>query len=664
VLYVRAGASGGDGSAAAPFGTIGAAVAAASNGTTIALNGATFPESVTLPAGVTLLGACAEKTVIAPASGIGLSAPGGGAVRDLTIEVTSGIGLGATGGALDVVGVAVRGGMISPALLANGATALSAHRLVVSGGSPGIQIDGSATASIGTALITGSVMRGVNAIGSATVDLFDTAIDGTLATPEAPATGLAATAQASVELSRSSIEGVQGAGVDVSDFGSLSLSDLVVRAIRSSADRTHGFGLNANAGRLEGRRIWVRQARNVGITAYGPVELDLADVVVTDTFPEESDALYGLGMVIAGARATLARIWLERNHDTGLSVQGATTGTASDLTVRSTLVRLSDGGAGAGILLLDGSSLVLLRAQVLENQARGIDIYGGGSTLVASDVEIADTLADAPQHGQGIAMGAGGRLSGARIQIERGSHAGLDVSGLTTTASVSDLEVRGTVALDGDDAERGAGVVVTASAQFTARCVSLDATQSFGLLVEDAGSLASLTDLTVRGTLPPTNRSGPYGRGIGVELGASLIAQRVLVSETSGANIATLVGTALTSSEVSTASISDATLSLASARACSGPGCPDISDAIGVRVSIRSSLRLNRFTITDEANAGVVIDPGANVRLADGTIGGSPIGVELTPTPDAPLSAIADHVEFMGDGINAALPAPPSIQPP
>ena len=66
VLYVDDDATpGGDGSMRRPFDTLGAALAAAGRGTTIALARGRYTETVTVTATVTIAGACAAETVIA-----------------------------------------------------------------------------------------------------------------------------------------------------------------------------------------------------------------------------------------------------------------------------------------------------------------------------------------------------------------------------------------------------------------------------------------------------------------------------------------------------------------------------------------------------------------------------------------------------------------------
>ncbi len=92
VLYVATSAApGGDGSRGAPFGTIADALRAATPGTVVAVGKGTWDEAITVPAGVTLEGACVAETRIAPtsttSSAAGAVVAGNGdVVRNITIS--------------------------------------------------------------------------------------------------------------------------------------------------------------------------------------------------------------------------------------------------------------------------------------------------------------------------------------------------------------------------------------------------------------------------------------------------------------------------------------------------------------------------------------------------------------------------------------------------
>ncbi len=88
LLFVRPGATSGDGSRGSPFGTLTEALTDATDGTTIALSVGTHTGGVTLPAGVSLVGVCPEQTILtAPSDVATLNVDGTGAsVQSVSIE--------------------------------------------------------------------------------------------------------------------------------------------------------------------------------------------------------------------------------------------------------------------------------------------------------------------------------------------------------------------------------------------------------------------------------------------------------------------------------------------------------------------------------------------------------------------------------------------------
>jgi hypothetical protein len=497
--------------------------------------------------------------------------------------------------------------------------------------------------------------------GSATLDLFDAAIEGTITSPNGTGQGLVVQDNASVELARSVVEQVQGGGVVSSGSAFLSLADVVIRAGVSDATHRHGYGLVAEGAVFDARRLWVTGNREIGVLVDGPVHHDVHDIVVANTDSREADLDEGVGIAVAGGSAgSFERVWLDHNRNAGLRVTLGSTATVADLTVISTLGRRSDGTAQAPLRGSTDAFVRLSRASFVKNTSAGVNC-SNGARMVLSDVQISGTVAALPaRDGQGILLESGGSLEGARFKIEGGTHAGVDVSDLTTTASISDLSVSGVVAQVGDIDDSGMGLRLASGTSFSASCVMLDTNEGYGVLVASSARVF-LEDLTVRGTLPEAGRKAIYGRGIGVQDGSTLTAKRVLVYGTPGASLATIDGFA---QQINTASISDANFGRANARQCSGAGCPDTSDALGVHVSPLTNLRLARFSITDAARAGVLIEPGATAQLADGVLASSPIGLLIAPPSAARLSSVTERVLFQGNGINADLPAPPPITHP
>jgi hypothetical protein len=625
---------------------------------TIALSKSTFAEAVALPAGVTLAGACAELTLIAPAAGTAISAPTGGAIKNLTIQ-SGGIGLEATSGPIALVGVVIQGGS-GAALHVTGQASLSAHGLLLAGGQIGLLVEGSATASIGTAMLSQNQVRGALVRQSAALDLFDAAVEGTTAGNAVVGAALEVSDSASLELSRVVAERAQGAGVISSGMATLSVSDAVLRSIASSSTQAFGRGISASGGRVIARRVWVEGAHEAGIIARGSTaEIDLSDAVVDDTDAREIDRAQGVGIWIDGAaRATLSRLSLFRNRSAGVQVTGAGSATISDLVAKFTDVRRSDGQAQAGLSVEGGGIARVQRAVLVQNRGRGVLVGDPGSTLSVSDLSISDSLPDGAGFGQGMYVISQSHADLARVRIERCTHAGIQV--VASTSSISDLFVSD-IGLDPNDPTFGMGLAMTTAARAQASCVQLQGSTGAGLYVLDLNTVLSIDDLTIRGVLPIGAHQGGLGHGIDVIDGSSLFARRVVVDDTVGASLVTIDGG---SGRVNTASISDVVFSRAKAAPCAGTGCPDPTDAIGVEVDPATNVRVSRFSITGAEKAGVSIAPGATALFSLGTISGVPVGVELTPTADMPVASVLDRVSFSGDAIDAELPPPPSIAPP
>ena len=196
VLYVRAATTAsGSGTQAAPFASIKAAVAGASAGTIVALGKGTFNETVLIPKGVTLWGACVAQThVISVPANVGnatLRAMGEGVViRNLQVGgVVPGIAISQPGATLDVRDVVISNAH-DLGLFAAGAVKLTGSRLVVRATQPragindlgdGVWVSSGAQVELRWLSVEASRTTGVQVYGQGTqVKLFDAAVRGTL----------------------------------------------------------------------------------------------------------------------------------------------------------------------------------------------------------------------------------------------------------------------------------------------------------------------------------------------------------------------------------------------------------------------------------------------------------------------------------------------------
>ena len=156
----KCGSASGDGSAAKPFATIGAAALAAKPGTTIAVGPGAYAESVTLAGGVSLKGSGSGSTTIAPVAlaGVYVKGPGSTTVSDLKVSGASSFGIGGEGTALKVVGVVVENTAVAKG---------------DGGGGHGIQANGGASLVIEGFKIMNNAGVGVLSKGVPSVSIVD-----------------------------------------------------------------------------------------------------------------------------------------------------------------------------------------------------------------------------------------------------------------------------------------------------------------------------------------------------------------------------------------------------------------------------------------------------------------------------------------------------------
>ncbi len=491
VLFVRPGATGGDGSRAAPFGTLAGALAAATDGSTVALSRGTFAESAVVDARVSIVGACASATILTsdlpqtPTDRAVLEAGADGVVvANLTIAASERWALIARAGSVRLSHAIVSGGQLGVQAEAGGTLVLETVHLADIDGSA-VSADGAAIrllhvsierAGIGIQAAGGSASSddalladtgdAVQARAGAAVALRDALIErwqesavaltepGTsgelerVVIRDASGTGdaLAAHEGASLSAVQVVVDRAGRAGALASSPGSaIDLTDVVIRELTGDpAQSTDAFGLYAEGAHLSGRRIYVRGAVTGVLAFLGGASAELTDLTVEDGRSIGSGEL-GIGVDIQqDATASLSRIHLVRSRSAGLSVTRGASATVGDAAILDTQPSTA---LGYGVIVAEGGELTLSRAHVEGSSGLGFAITDGAHATVA-DVSIVGTVSPDDDRGRAAFLGAGlaistaGALDGTRLAIEDNRDVGLLISG--GAAKLDALAVRRT----------------------------------------------------------------------------------------------------------------------------------------------------------------------------------------------------------------------------
>ncbi len=355
VLFVRAGAAaGGDGSRAAPFGTVSEALDAAAGGTTLALAVGDYDEGVVVSGLHSIVGACAEGVVLHRTDSAGglpiieVSREASVDLRDVTLRsdrddlfhatqanvtirsvVFDGVGLSQYGGEASVEDARFAGPV---------SAALSA-----------VSISSVDVAHVSRLVVTDSDANGVTILGDE-VTVSDVAV------AHAQSVGFQVTAAVSATIERVVVEDVMDLGVSLD--GPMTVADLLVRrVVRSEMGVAGGLG---TVGDVTLSRVRVEDAGDVAASMVeGMVEVD--DLVI---FGGREGGGYERGLELGGAaQIAMNRAVLGSLHDIAFLVFDE--GTAVELSD----VRVEDVASGPGgrfgrcLHAQQGSSVTAIRTR-------------------------------------------------------------------------------------------------------------------------------------------------------------------------------------------------------------------------------------------------------------------------------------------------------------
>ncbi len=637
----------GDGSEQQPLLTIQAGVdrAGDAGGAPVAVAAGTWVENLELGSGhdgVQLNGRCAELVTI---DGSGQDEPGVLAIRAAVgirgVTVTGGQGgvwveHSGFGGATDVhLEEVVLSGNATAGLLVIGAGAgASVVGSEISHSQPtgagdfgfGIQVSAGATLVGRELLLDGNHLIGLQiAHAGTTANLESVTVRETQ--PGAMGThgrGIAVQEGASLVARGLVLERNHDLGLIVGHVGTtVELEDSTVRDTQPLPEGPSGWGIAVQSGSsLVARDLLVTGNHDVGLLAGDAgTTVDLEDATIGDTLPVPGGS-DGRGLSVQGGARLVARgLLLEANHDVGLTaVSAGTTVDLEDATVRGSL--------GRGMEVSGGASLVARTLLLEENHEIGLIAAHTGTSVSLQDATIRDTGArPGGDFGHGINVDLGASLVARTLLLDRNHGIGLLSTSAGTSVDLTDATIRETQPrLDGTG---GGGAQIHSGADLVVRGLVVEGNHDYGLSVAHTGTTVDLEDATIRDTRARSD--GSWGRGIGLQDGAGLVARGLVLEE--NRDVGLVVAHDGTSADLEDVRISGTRTSAASASGagvivqqsgsltvqglevedCEGPGLYVVAD--GDLEAWDAVLRRNAFS-------GVVVLDG-RLALRRGAISGS-----------------------------------------
>lgn len=601
-IYVAAGGTG-DGSRAAPFGSLAAAVAVAQDGDTIVVGAGTFEAGVTIAADVTLRGLCPGETVLTlSGEGTAVVATVGSTVtvRDLRISHSDAVGLDLRGGVVTVAGVVVDD--VGTYGISGNGVELTLDEVRVSKVRPAPE-----TQMYGRGVTFGRgrfVAKRLQVDQSHQAGVWiesDKEMDATLEdfvvygmTPQASDNnrGVALRAYGAsgdVTVRRAFVAGGNDYAVATFTPGTSTFEDVWVQDVGDDLYDGGAFGgVGAQSGGMVARGVTVRGAPASALR-YGNGFAEMGQCVGEDLVVSGVRVGAGIGAVSCAA-VTLARVDVSDNTGAGLAVE--------DYAALFTAMAVTDvraaNNAGGGVRSA-GAEGTLDRLVATDNAGAGLQISGGH--LSVTDATITSPSAD----GAGV-LAESARVALTRVAISDVVLVGVSVAPANLTADLVDVSIADVRA----DASAGFSLGVNGDGDLTLQRVSITGTAGGGVSAFEG--TATLEDVAVSAIGATTD--GALGIGIQLDQTTSTL-DRVTVSDAQDAGIS-CDGCVVTANDVAIVDVA---------------ACPTCDTASGVWIGPDGGIELNRARV---AGCPVGLRAEGVIAVYDGVLEDNDVAVDAT----------------------------------
>lgn len=546
------------------YATIGDALASAGEGGTVAVSEGTYVENLSPPAGVELVGQCAELVTV-----------DGSAEEAPTIEVSDGAslsGLTITGGyrGLRVIGGDVYGSDlvvrdnreagVTGVGKRNGAGKIWLSRSSVTGTRPsspdelggiGLQVEGGYALDLVDVVVDDNVLAGVNIYsgtedGSPALVVDGAVIRGTNAQAgyEEFGFGLILQLGATAEIDGLSVEDNYQYGVALINEGTAATArELSVSGTVANGETGAAIAVQDGAIDCIDCAMSANQGTGVELSLGGSVRLERT--VIADTSAYSTTA--ALGVFANAGEVKIVESDILRTEGVGVLVGETARATLDGVAIGGG--RVYD-GSGTALLVQDGGSVVGAGLSFAENEQTALRVIGAGAAATMDNVVVTGTVPDADglavavgvveqgtlavndleisggtiglflenasasvsaaqlteigpvvEHTSAISVTAGSLLSLSQVSVS-------DVEGIAVQVHDSDVELSEIVL---EDVRAGAGIFVDAGGSIRGGEVDISAVENFGLSLQ-AGSQADLTGVSMREGVA----SEEYGIAVGV----------------------------------------------------------------------------------------------------------------------------------------------------
>lgn len=458
VVYVRPGATGGDGTMGAPYGTLSAATSAASAGSTIALSKGTHAGTIALPDGVALVGACVEQTQIdgsgSTLSTVRVTTGRRVEIRDVFIRARGdGIRVQGAGAYARIDGVAILDGTGSAAINVDTAGEVVGSDIYIGPSEThGIRLDDDAIGTFDRVVIDRVSRLALSAFGRAEGTVRDLSIVDVQPDADDGRFGRAFDVESGGTLELERVYTLRARNISgyVSGVGSrLSIVDGVVSdTLPRASDDASGDAFHiVNGGTFEATRTWIDRSRSDHLWISGGNDLltttaTLSDVVFTSAMRQDSGGDGYAIRAVKGAQVHLTRGVVDKTYFTAVFLEDPETLFKIRDTRFTNIGSLRDSGSVTTLRAEKGAKIDAAAVAFIDVPGKAIHVEDSGAFARVHDITVQGAGSETCLVCAGLCAHHGGRITGARILVERAHGRGINASDGGSTVDIEHVVVR------------------------------------------------------------------------------------------------------------------------------------------------------------------------------------------------------------------------------
>jgi len=327
---------------------------------------------------------------------------------------------------------------------------------------------------------------------------------------------------------------------------------------------------------------------------------DPGDVVALSKGTFDEVVVVGAGVTLWGACTAETLVSSSTPND----MSGTIVPARSDTEVRNLTISGERPGVFNGV---SGRTMALSGVIIRDARTNGVYTYG---TITLQNVAIRDTRSahDLDHQGTGIEVAEGGVAEMSRVVLEGNRVAGAYAWGAGSSIVASDMVMRGTLPSE-TNRDYGYGLIVQAGAVGRVERALIEANRCAGIHVAEGGAFLQASDIVVRDNLPCA-LDASMGRGILVELGASLELSRAHIASNRDAGVSFATG--------SHGDLTDVVITGTQTSAT------DDNMGFGIAVQEASDVRVTRAILEGNHSAGIIASlAGTSMDLVDVSVYGT-----------------------------------------